>query len=426
MKRMITGASLLALSSVCAQADGLDRSGQSVSSIFAADGTVTTTFGLVMPNVTGKDLAGNSYDAGKDYSVSSLSFTNALNDRFNYSVILDQPYGADVFYDNDPLTTALGGTLADVDSTALTFVGRYKINDRFSVFGGIGVERIDANVALNGQAYAAAISTAAVASRVPGLDSALLGKALRGDLAAAGAIDGAYGAGTTAALGARVRTAVAGFNATDGYSFRMEDSTKPTYLIGAAYEIPDIALRIAGTYRFETKHSAKISESLLGTDYDGSTPGYDNTIDFVTPRSFNLDFQTGIAAGTLLTASYRWSEFSQVNITPTVLGRDLVTIEDGHRYTLGVARQFNDQFSASLTYIFEPEDGEQIVSPLAPTDGVKGISLGGRYKTDRWNVSGGLSYLMVTDAYPGVADRKVARFTDNSIVAIGFKAEMSF
>lgn len=426
MKTTLMGAGALALTAVCAQADGLDRSGQSVGSIFAPDGTVSTSLALVMPSVTGKDLAGNSYDAGRDYTLGSLSFTNGLNDRFNYSVILDQPYGADVLYNNSPLTSALGGTMADVDSMGLTFVGRYKVTDRFSVFGGVGIERIDARVALNGQAYSAAISTSAVASRVPGLDSALLGKALRGDLASAAAIDGAYGAGTTAALGATVRATMRGFDSTDGYSFRMEESTKPTYLIGAAYEIPDIAFRIAGTYRFETKHSARISESLLGTDYDGSTAGYDDTIDFVTPRSFNLDFQTGIAPGTLLTASYRWSEFSKVNITPTVLGRDLVTIEDGHRYTLGVARQFNDAFAASLTYVFEPEDGERIQSPLAPTDGMKGISLGGRYKTDRWNISGSVSYLSVTDAYPGVAERKVARFTDNHIVAIGFKAEMTF
>lgn len=419
MKKSVSGASVLALMAVCAHADGLDRSGQSVSSIFAPSGTASASMGLVMPRVTGKDLAGNEYDAGEDYSLFSMTFTNAVNDRFNYSVILDQPFGANVFYDNDPLTTALGGTLADVDSTGLTFVGRFKITDRISVFGGIGVEQIDARVNLNGQAYAGAISTAAVASRVPGLDSTLLGAALRGDIAAAGAIDGAYGAGTTAALAAQVRTTMGGFNATDGYKFRMDRSTKPTYLIGAAYEIPDIAFRLAGTYRFETKHTSKISEDLLGTTYN-------NTIDYITPQSFNLDFQTGIAAGTLLTASYRWTEFGKVNITPTVLNRDLVTINDGHRYTLGVARQFNDEFAASLTYIFEPEDPDHIVSPLAPTDGMKGLSLGGRYKTDKWNISGSISYLGVTDADPGVADRKVARFRDNSIIAIGFKAEMTF
>lgn len=426
MKNMFVGASVLALTTGSAFAAGLDRSGQSVSAIFAADGSTALTFGLVMPSVTGKDAGGSSYDIGKRYSQTGLTFTKSVNDRFNWAFIADKPYGVDVDYNADPLTSALGGTKADLNSKALTVVGRYKITDRISVFGGIGAQSIDAEVSLNGQSYAGAIATAGVAATVPGLDSALLGAALGGDIAAATAIDTTYGAGTTAALGGAVAGAVGGFNATGGYNFRMEESTKPNYLIGAAYEIPDIALRIAGTYRFETKHKATISEDLLGTTFDGTTPGYDDEIDYVSPQSFNLEMQTGIAPGTLVTASYRWTEFSAVDIVPSRLGSDLVNLGDAHRYTLGVAKRFNDRFSGSVTLSYEPTTGDDTVSPLGPTDGLKGISFGGQFTDGPIKISGGINYSWLGDADAGVAGIKAAEFRDNHAVGIGFKAEMTF
>ncbi|WP_417208687.1 outer membrane protein transport protein [Antarctobacter sp.] len=426
MKNMLVGASVLALTTGSAFAAGLDRSGQSASAIFAEDGSTALTFGLVTPSVTGTDAGGSSYDVAKRYSQTGLSFTKSVNARFNWAFIADKPYGVDVDYNADPLTSALGGTKADLNSNAMTIVGRYKITDRISVFAGIGAQSIDADVSLNGQAYAGAIATAGVARTVPGLDPATLGAALRGDAAAATLIDTTYGAGTTAALGGAVAGAVGGFNATGGYTFRMKESTSPNYLIGAAYEIPDIALRIAGTYRFETKHTATISEGLLGTTFDGTTPGYDDEIDYVSPQSFNLEFQTGIAAGTLLTASYRWTEFSAVDIIPTRLGSDLVNLDDAHRFTLGVAKRFNDRFAGSVTLSYEPPTGNRTVSPLGPTDGLKGISFGGQFTEGPVKISGGINYSWLGDADAGVAGIKAAEFRDNHAVGIGFKAEVTF
>lgn len=419
MNKFITGA-VLALLSSQAQAAGLDRSGQSIASIFAADGTASLSFGYVMPSVTGTDSRGADYDVGESYTQTAITYTNALKGTgFNYSLIFDQPYGANVDYDANPATSNLGGTMADLDSRALTVIGRYKFGDRFSIFGGIGVERIEADVALNGLSYAGAISTAAVASTVPGLDSTLLGAALSGSTAAATAIDSTYGAGTTAALGSAVASTSGSFLGTGGYTFAMDQSTKPTYLIGAAYEIPDIALRISGTYRFQTEHSADTTEELLGRTVRDS-------VDFVSPASFNLDFQTGIMEGTLLTASYRWTDFSAVDIVPTALGSDLVNLDDGHRYTLGVARRFSESFAGSMSISYEPENDNDTVSPLGPTDGLWGVSLAGQYSSGALKISGGLNYSWLGDAVAGVAERPAASFEDNHAVGIGFKAEMVF
>jgi long-subunit fatty acid transport protein len=430
MKRTLTSAAALALSASTAVAAGLDRSGQSVEAVFADPGSTELGFGLVTPSVTGEDTdgGGGQYDVGERYSLTTITYTNAVNDRFAYSVIFDQPYGADVDYGQDPTASNLGGTMADLDSAALTFVGRYNVTDRFSLFGGVGIQRIDADVDLNGNAYADAITTSAVTAQfnaglpaaAPQLDSETLGAALAGDPAAVSAIDGTYGTGTVSGgLAPSFQTARGGFVAGDGYAFSMEDTTRPNYLIGAAYEIPDIAFRLAGTYRFETSHSADTTETVFGRTVDSD-------IDFVTPQSFNLEFQTGIAPGTVVTASYRWTEFSAVDLVPTGLGSDLVNLDDGERYTLGIGRAFDRTLAGSLTLSYEPFRDSDTVSPLGPTEGLFGIALGGRYTDGPMSLSGGISYAWLGDAVAGVADRPVASFEDNHAVGFGFQARLTF
>lgn len=432
MNKFVYGA-VMALVASHAQAAGLDRSGQGISSLFAADNSASLSFGHVMPSVTGTDALGTKYDVGENYNQTTITYTNGVaGTGFNYTLIFDQPYGANIDYDADPATSTLGGTSADVDTDALTFIARYKIGSRFSVFGGVGVERIGADVALNGLAYRQGIVLNGAAAGIPGISAQTLGAAVSCTPAAAragiacnaaqpfaqAAIDAATGGNGAAVVGGTA-AALDGFDATGGYRFSMEDSTRPTYLLGAAYEIPDIALRVSGTYRFQTEHSADTTEDLLGTRTDGS-------VDFVTPASFNLDFQTGIMEGTLLTASYRWTDFSAVDIIPDRLSSDLVNLDDGHRYTLGVARRFSEEFAGSMTFSYEPEGGADTVSPLGPTDGLFGVSLGGQYTTGNLKISGGVNYSWLGDADAGVGDRAVASFEDNHVVGIGFRAEMTF
>lgn len=432
MKKLTAAAALLAASSSIATAGGLDRSGQSVLAVFAEDRTAALSFGVVVPSVTGSDAAGNDYSVGKTYVQGSFSFTRKISDAFSYAFIVDHPYGADVQYGNDPTTSTLGGTAADLNSIAASFIGKYQIGNRFSVFGGVKVERIDADVALNGTAYAQAISLGAVAGQfsaglpagAPALTSTQLGTALAaaaaGVTAPAVAIDTTYMTpGLTSTLGTQVSGAVTNYFATGGYNFDMGDTTKVGYVLGAAYEIPDIALRLAATYHFETDHSAKTVETLYGQTFTGD-------VEFVSPQSLNLEFQTGIAPGTLLTAGYRWTEFSAVDIIPTRLGSDLVNLEDSHRYTVGVARRFSDKFAGSVTLAYEPSNNSDTVSPLGPTDGQFGISLGGQFTDGPLKISGGLNYTKLGDADAGVGGRSVAEFSNSSAVGVGFKLEMTF
>jgi long-subunit fatty acid transport protein len=189
--------------------------------------------------------------------------------------------------------------------------------------------------------------------------------------------------------------------------------------LGAAYEIPEIALRFALTYSPEIQHKAKTTENIFGAVVTGD-------VEYVTPQSVNLEFQTGIAANTLLTAGYRWTEFSAVDVIPDALGSDLVNLDDSHRYSIGLARRYSDALASSITLTYEPEGEDNLVSPLGPTNGLFGVSIGARYSEGPLNISGGVNYTKVGDALAEVGGREAASFEDNHVWGVGFKAEMSF
>ncbi len=428
MKTLTRGVSLLALASSSAVAGGLDRSGQSISALFSAPGSTSVSFGSVMPSIKGSDTAGNSYDVGDSYQQYGYAYTGGAADAFSYALIIDQPYGANVTYGNSPLTSTLGGTMADLSSHAATVVGRYALSPRFSLLGGVSAETVEGTVNLNGTAYRGAISAAAVAKTfnaglpagTPELDTTTLGAAALGNTTAQAAIDTAYGAGTFATLAGSLTTTSTDFATNDGYKFNMKADTSVGFLLGAAYEIPDIALRLAASYRFETDHSATTSESMLGAT---AVPG---TVDYVTPQSFNLDFQTGVAQNTLLTANFRWTDFSAVDVVPTLLGSDLVNIDDSYRYSIGMAHRFSEQFAGTVSLSYEKAGNAATVSPLGPTDGLYGLTVGGRYSKNNVNISGGLNYTWLGAANAGVGGQTAATFGSNSAVGAGLKIEFVF
>ena len=429
----MTATALCALTGFAAQAGELDRSTQPIGAVFAPSGTFEFSVGHVNPSITGEDNGNTgSYDAVRSYTQLGGSYTQAINDQFSYAIIVDQPFGSDVFYDDDPLTSNLGGTSAEIDTTSITFVGRYKFNDRFSIYGGPRFQEAGGSVTLNGAAYRTAFGARAAATTL-GLTTEDLAAAAAGDPAAgaavatalvqAGIIPAAFATNPVIvgqALQGVVAASQAAFNDTGGYRVELDDDIRVGYVLGAAYEIPDIALRASITYNSKIEYDADTSEQLFGPSISTGQTAYE------TPQSVNLDFQTGIAEGTLLTAGYRWVDFSEFDVIPPVLGTNLSSTQDVHRFSLGVARRFSEAFAASVTATYEKKRGDDVVSPLNPTDGQFGLTLGGRYTVDNFDVTGGVNYTWIGDASAGVAGQPVAEFEDNHAVGLGLKVAYRF
>lgn len=187
------------------------------------------------------------------------------------------------------------------------------------------------------------------------------------------------------------------------------------FVLGAAYEKPEIALRAALTYSsgIDMTHDASFAPGA---------PAMPDAVNYRLPQSVNLDLQTGIAPGTLVFANIRWAEWSKADITGPggAMINDFAT--DSIEYSVGIGRQVTDRFAASISYGWENGFGDP-VSDISPSDGTKGVSLAGSYDlTESLTLGGGVTYQWRGDA----TTTNGASFTDNSLLGAGIKISYNF
>lgn len=371
MRNILSAVSMLAISASAASAGGIDRSNQGIGILFEKDRVVELSLGQISPTVSGTDVAAfGGRDTGNiadDFGQVGLSFKADINDNLSYAIIFDQPFGADVNY---PLTSvALGGTTAYTKTGALTGILRYKFNENFSVHGGVRGQRAFGNIDLRGAAY--------------------------GPL--------------------------------NGYSISLDDDISFGYLVGVAYERPEIALRVALTYNSDIEHEFDTIETVAG----GALTVSQGVTNVKTPESVNLDLQTGIAKDTLLFGNIRWVNWQQFKIDPEFLvartGAGLIDIENTTTYTLGIGRRFNETWSGSISVTYE-DDIDPLISPLGPTDGRLGVTLAAVYSKGPVKITTGINYSKLGDALAetGTPDTARASFEDNDSVGVGVRIAYSF
>jgi len=161
------------------------------------------------------------------------------------------------------------------------------------------------------------------------------------------------------------------------------------YVLGAAIENPEIAMKLALTYHTKVNHDIAIIENHA---YITATP---STLKTTTPESFNLDFQTGIAANTLLFGSIRRVKWTQMVLAPekyaaAPINKTLKSFgKDTTSYTLGLGRKFSDSWSGAVTYGTEASEGV-VQSALSPTDGYKKMGIGVTYTGEQATITLGM------------------------------------
>ena len=197
--------------------------------------------------------------------------------------------------------------------------------------------------------------------------------------------------------------------APNGYESTYSSGGGVGYVIGGAYERDDIAMRIALTYSSE-----------IDLELDGSVGDLSTTL----PESVNLDFQTGIAADTLLFGSVRYVAWDGFSLDDSIDGSILSYDDDVFTYNIGVGRRLSDSFAVSFSVGYEQSTGEE-TGNLGPTDGFISYQIGGAYTIDNGiEVSGGVRYVNIGDAMteaPVSAD-----FSDNDAVVVGLKVAYNF
>lgn len=361
MKRILLTTAAFGLAAGMAQAGGVERSHSPYAILWETGNYAELTFGYAAPDVSGSAFGASSGDMAGNYTQFGLGLKYAINDRLDVAVVLDQPIGADIAYPAGT-TYPLTGSTGTIDSTAITALARYKFDGGFSVHGGIKVERTKGAVAL------------------PTIFD---------------------------------------------YSMTTSTETDLGYLIGAAYEKPEIALRVALTYQSAIKHDFDATEvSSFGT--------FNTAFETEVPQSVTLDFQSGVAKDTLVFGSVRWRDWTAFDITPphyaTPAGLGLGALveypKDVVTWTLGVGRRFNENFSGAISFGYEDPNGLP-TGNLGPHDGMKSVTLGGSYTKDNMKITAGVSYIKIGDATTNLPPGN-GLFTDNDAVGFGMKIGYSF
>lgn len=369
---------LLATTSM-ATAGGMDRATTGTSTLFEkgyyAELSYASTAPSIGPNANLPLGLAGGMNVTQSFTTTQFSFKTDLNDKLSVAISSNNnPLGVDVDYDD----FATGGGAyagitslrANLGSTAVTSMARYKITDRVSAIAALKYQTVS--------------GTADVSVPL----SAVSGAAVDGDVS-------------------------------------MTRASDTNFIVGASYEIPEIALRVVGTYESEATFDPSVIAETSGAN---TGPGQ-----IKTPEVLMLEFQSGVAANTLVFGSIRHAKWedAQVKMSAAYDNAQLSDFDNSTTYTLGVGRKFSDSFSASLSASVDTGDGDD-ASLLAPTGGSTAISLGGKYTLNNgMAISGGVSHRVYNSATWYGNDSQLGggddvTFGDNSVTTLGMKLSVSF
>jgi long-subunit fatty acid transport protein len=324
-------------------------------------------------------LSGNTGDVFEDRWNISGAYKADLNDRLSYALIFDEPLWADTRYGSAGFSNpAFGiidlplyeGSKADVKSYQISGVLAYDVNPSVKVYGGLRAQRLDAEAAVS---------------------------------------------------------------FVQNYSVKADNKWGYGWLVGAAYERPEIALRVALTYHSKIGYDLDTAETITPLGPLPEDPvTRDTETDVDTPQSVQLDFQTGVAPKTLVFGYIRWVDWSEFSVEPPVYeqatadllgeGRPLIQYaDDWWTYNLGVGRQLTDALAGSVAITWEPSVGGEMTS-LGPYDGRTTGTVALTYEVNGFDVTGGLTYGVLGDT----ENLLKTDFNDGSVWGAGLRVGYTF
>lgn len=377
MKKLMTSATAAVVAAGSAQAGALDRTGQSIDVLFEPGRYAEFSMGYVSPEIEG-ELVNPAFGVpgteSGDIGVDNFNFGGAykadINETWSYAIIVDQPYKSEVDYPTSPGYFGSDAS-AEFDSIAITALLQYNMSNGFSVFAGPRFQQTDAN------------------AEIPFANN---------------------------------------------YKVDADKDWGVGYVVGAAYERPEIALRVSLTYNSEIEHENDVTENI---DVEVS-PGLfvpierESSSDFETPQSLNLGFQTGIAADTLLFGSVRWVDWSNFDLSPEVysspaaVGQPLLSYEDDVvTYTAGLGRKLNENWSIAGSVSYEENTGN-LFTNLGPNDGITTVGLAAIYSLENIKITTGVRYAWIGDTTTAVRGVEASEFNNNNAVAFGVKVGYYF
>lgn len=483
--KALTTAVLLTLPAAGTFAAALDRSGQSMAGFLQPGNYFEAGISVLDPNVQGVE-SGSSVsrreisDMADDYHFPSAALKLQVHDKISFGLLYDQPFGASAAYSGENVFVSNPGMDTVLPAASVNNLVQKRIRDHLG--SDIGKQQLAGlmGTGLSQEQAVSQISQAIVSSpEVKGLQAGLaaangyLGKGnteVEVDTQNLSLVFGfqptenfnLYGGGVYQTVKGHVALRGQAYSLFNGYDAGIKETSGTGWLAGAAFQIPDIALKVSATYRSEIDHDVNATESLSVMDFPGLTTvlggvgvtpaqlqslAQSGKTKITTPQSVNLDFQTGVMANTVAFANVRWVDWSNFSIQPYQFGKvseaignlvgrpngfNLVEYSDDQiSATVGVGRKFNDLWAGNVSVGWDSGAGNP-VSTLGPTEGFWNVGLGLQYSpTPATFIAGGVKYFMLgdADAQTGAqagGDQYVASFEDNDAWAYGLKIGYKF
>lgn len=479
-------------------AAALDRSGQSISSFLQPNNYFEAGISIISPDVKGKEADTSATrrdinDIGEDYYFPNAAIKLQLTDNLSFGLIYDQPFGAKVKYTGDNIlvsnpTDTILSPLATAGLIEQTFAGLTTQQRVGLVLQQKGVnlaspegqaalkqnidlynsnpnvkEQIDSGVKAGVKAQ---VDTAlATANKTLGQGetyadvktqnlSFIFGFQPISQL-------NLYAGGVYQTVKGDVQLRGQATSIFNGYTANFDETSGIGWLAGAAFQIPEIALKASLTYRSKIDHDVNTIETLSTTPalallekdpvkatalVKAVTEAQGDT-KIKTPQSVNFDFQSGIMKDTIAFANVRWVNWKDFAIRPVKFGLvsqaagPLVNRPNGFniiKYSddqwsanVGVGRKISDQWAGNISAGWDSGTGE-LISALGPTKGYWNIGLGTQFSpTPATFIAAGIKYFWLGDAKGQVSSQTdgpdyIAEFKDNNALAYGLKMGYRF
>ncbi|WP_201615818.1 OmpP1/FadL family transporter [Psychrobacter urativorans] len=453
LKTLVVAVAAFSVASI-ASAAGLDRSGQDITA-FLQDGLYAeAVYTYIDADVTGNDNAyiggdNNAYiqgnktgDVAESYDFFRYGVKADINDTFSVGILYDEPFGAAASYSGDNNFVARGDLDATINAASDGALPNYaQAEGQFDALqqavadGATLKPQQQAQFQALGSALAIAQAEQATKGEGTNVEvrsesiTAILGMKLGENKNFQ-----VYGGPVAQRVRADVKLRGIAYGPATGYTSHLSPDQDYGWLAGMSYSKPEIALKAALTYRSEIDHKMQIAEIYPVAEALGINPVQSNTMEMSTPKSVNIDFQTGINPTTIATAKVRWVPWSDFEIVPPLYnevskgsygpdGLALVGYDDDQwQVELGMAKRLTPALALSGTVGWDSGAGDPTTS-LGPIDGYYSAGLGAKYNvTENWAVSAGGKYLWFGDAKGQLPTKKiVGDFQDNDGYILGVK-----
>ncbi len=317
-----------------AHAEGFDRNVPDNLFMFEPGGYVELGSAFLKPDITGSFATpGESIPTGNisdNFAIPQFAIKTDINDRFSLGLRYSQPYGLTAQYPDNtpPLSPPFArGTGGEFGANELALFGRYKLNDRHSVFGSLRLQEYSGYLRRGGVQFD---------------------------------FESSYELGYSL-----------------GYAFEIPEQR---LLFSAEYRS---AVEHSNTTVPRNSGIAAIADptSPLGITLIPVTAGEAMAQDTIhrTPQSLTLTFLTKLPIGdgrNQMFARYRWAEWSEADITFN--GLNPTQFVNSQIFGLGFGRLVTDNLA--VTVVAEYRTGGESPKPgLTPFEDSYGLLFGMRY-----------------------------------------------